>query len=870
MPPAVALIGIITTSAAIIKTGLTIMLALQLIGSVISFAMSIVSMFGSKPKKPSSDPFSRQAQSRTQLVRSAIEPHRWVYGTVKVSGPMIYASSTGADNQYIHLIVPLAGHESAGIDDIFVNEYTATNADLDVDGNCTNGDLKDLLRVKKYLGSPGQTADPTLIAEAKNSEWTTSHVGKGITYIYVRLLWSNDKFGQSGLQNISAIVRGKLVYDPRNGTTVFSNNGILCMLDYLRARDGFGLQADEWDPDHYSAQANICDENVTITSTGTTQKRYVCNGTLTLDQTPPNIVQDLLSCFAGVLTEREGKYWAYAAKYRVPTESLGPDDLSGPLDVKWRAERSELFNIVRGTYVDPNKDWQPGDFPINKVPAYIAEDNGVELYRDIELPFTTDPIQAQRLARLSLEIHRRPITVRWTGNFSSIRFAVMDTLFVTYPPRGWVDKVFRVVDVTINEDMTVEFVLREEDPNSYEISFSDLTAGRTVPTSSLRLPNVVDAPVSLSITEELYITRDGAGVKSRAILSWVKPADPYIREYQIQYRPTGSPDWISVGNSVTLEFWIDDLAPGSYDFKVRSINIRDRASEFTEATFVLDGLLAPPADVAGLRLQAISSLAVLGWTAITDLDVVIGGSIEVRHSPLTSGATWENSTSIADRLSGRETMALVPLKTGTYLVKAVDSSGTLSAAAAAVSTDAATVITYTDATTPIQEDPTFPGTKTNCGVNGSVLELTGSTLWDDIAVNIDSVTDLLDGLGGQATAGTYVFNTTVDLTTVKRVQLRSHVKITLVTAGDLIDTRTQSIDDWLDVDGSTGARGDVIVYARTTPDNPGGAPVWSAWFRCDVAEVSARGIQFKAEMSVEDKSFNIQINELRATVKEVL
>jgi hypothetical protein len=274
--------------------------------------------------------------------------------------------------------------------------------------------------------------------------------------------------------------------------------------------------------------------------------------------------------------------------------------------------------------------------------------------------------------------------------------------------------------------------------------------------------------------------------------------------------------------------------------------------------------------VAGLRLQAISSLAVLGWTAITDLDVVIGGSIEVRHSPLTSGATWENSTSIADRLSGRETMALVPLKTGTYLVKAVDSSGTLSAAAAAVSTDAATVITYTDATTPIQEDPTFPGTKTNCGVNGSVLELTGSTLWDDIAVNIDSVTDLLDGLGGQATAGTYVFNTTVDLTTVKRVQLRSHVKITLVTAGDLIDTRTQSIDDWLDVDGSTGARGDVIVYARTTPDNPGGAPVWSAWFRCDVAEVSARGIQFKAEMSVEDKSFNIQINELRATVKEVL
>lgn len=870
MPPAVALIGIITTTATIIKSGLTIMLALQLIGSVISFAMSIVSMFGNKPKKPSSDPFARQAQSRTQLIRSSIEPHKWVYGTVKVSGPMVYASSTGSGNEYIHLIVPLAAHESAGIDDVFVNEYKATNADLDVDGNCIAGDLSGLMRVKKYLGAPGQVADPLLVAEAKNGEWTTNHVGKGMTYLYVRLKWSNDKFGQSGLQNIAAIVRGKLVYDPRNGTTTFNNNAVLCFLDYLRAKDGFGLAADEWDASHYSAQANIADEDVTITATGTTQKRYVCNGTLSLDATPPNIIQDLLSCMAGVLTEREGMYWVHAAKFRVPTDSFGPDDIAGPLDVKWRAERSELFNIVRGTYVDPEKGWQPGDFPINKVPAYIAEDNGVEMYRDIELPFTTDPIMAQRLARLSLEIHRRPVTVRWTGNFSSIRFAVMDTIYVTYPPRGWVDKVFRVVDVTINEDMTLEHVLREEDPNSYNISYSDLVAGRTVPTSSLRLPNIVDAPVNLNISEQLYITRDGAGVKSRAILSWVRPPDPYIREYQIQYKPSDATDWISVGTSVTLEFWIDDLAPGSYDFKVRSINIRDRASDFTEATVVLDGLLAAPANVANLRLQAISSLAVLGWTAITDLDVVIGGSIEVRHSPVTSGATWENSTSIADRLSGRETMALVPLKTGTYLVKAVDSSGTSSATAAAISTDAATAVTFTDASTPLQEDPTFPGTKTNCGVNGSVLELTGSTLWDDIAVNIDSVTDMLDGLGGQATAGTYVFNTTVDLTTVKRVQLRSHVKITLVAAGDLIDTRTQSIDDWIDFDGSTGARGDVIIYARTTPDNPGGAPTWSAWFRCDVAEVSARGIQFKAELSVEDKSFNIQLNELRATVKEVL
>lgn len=869
MPPAVALIGIVTTVSTIIKSGLTLMLALQLVGGVISFAMSVVSMFGGKPKKPSADPFSRQAQSRTQLIRSSIEPHKWVYGTVKVSGPMVYASSSGSGNQYIHLIVPLAAHQSAGIDDIFVNEYTATNAQIDVDGNVIAGDLNGLVRVKKYLGAPGQVADTLLIAEAKNQEWTTNHVGKGMTYLYVRLQWSNEKFGQTGLQNIAAIVRGRLVYDPRNASTAWSENFALCFLDYLRAVDGLELQSDEWDSDHYASQATTCDELVTITSAGVTQKRYVCNGVISLEQTPPAILQDLLSAAAGVLTEREGKYWLYVAKYRVPADTLTVDDLAGPLDVKWRSERQELFNIVRGTYVDPLKGWQPGDFPINKVPAYIAEDHGIELYRDIELPFTTDPIMAQRLARLSLEVHRRPITARWTSNFSSIRFAVMDTVYVTYPPRGWVDKVFRVVDMTINEDMTVENVLREEDPNSYEISFADLVSGRTVPTSTLRLPNIVDPPDSVAASEELYVTRDGAGVKSRAILTWSRPADPYIREYQIQYKETASTDWVSVGNSVTTTYWIEDLAPGSYDFQIRSINIRDRASAYVTLTKVLDGLLAAPADVTGLRLQAISSLAVLGWTAIQDLDVIIGGSIEVRHSSLTTGATWENSTSIAERLSGRETMALVPLKSGTYLVKAVDSSGTVSATAASISTDAATVVTFTDASTPLQEDPTFPGTKTNCAVNVSVLELTGATLWDDIP-DVNAVTDLIDLLGGQALTGTYVFNTTVDLTTVKRVQLRSHIKITVISASDTIDLRTLNIDDWTDIDGSAGARGDVVVYARTTPDNPAGSPTWSSWFRCDVAEVSARGIQFKAELSVEDKSFNININELRATVKEVL
>ena len=73
---------------------------------------------------------------------------------------------------------------------------------------------------------------------------------------------------------------------------------------------------------------------------------------------------------------------------------------------------------------------------------------------------------------------------------------------------------------------------------------------------------------------------------------------------------------------------------------------------------------------------------VLRWDQSPDLDVRVGGKIVFRHSE--AGTTWPASVSIGEAVPGSATVAVLPLKAGEYLAKAVDSSGIQSAAASAV------------------------------------------------------------------------------------------------------------------------------------------------------------------------------------------
>ena len=102
----------------------------------------------------------------------------------------------------------------------------------------------------------------------------------------------------------------------------------------------------------------------------------------------------------------------------------------------------------------------------------------------------------------------------------------------------------------------------------------------------------------------------------------------------------------------------------------------------------------------------------------------------IRHTPKTSGITWETSTTIVPKVARPASSVSVASRAGTYLVKAEDKLGRQS-------TNAATIVSPVPATDglnvveTITESPSFTGTKTGVEVDGSDLRLSDGDAYLD-------------------------------------------------------------------------------------------------------------------------------------------
>lgn len=207
------------------------------------------------------------------MTRNPIAPRRVIYGQGRYSGPMLFANVSGTDNKYLHIIVALAGHEVAEIGDTFW--FDDKQVDVPYPGNnTTHPTYAPHVLLNKHRGESGQTADGQLLTDIPGV-WTSAHKLEGIAYLMVRLSYDQQVF-PGGIPNITALVRGKKCYDPRDSSTAFSQNPAICLRDYLTNTEyGMRASSDEIDDDSFIAAANICDESVGIaTSINTTAEVY--------------------------------------------------------------------------------------------------------------------------------------------------------------------------------------------------------------------------------------------------------------------------------------------------------------------------------------------------------------------------------------------------------------------------------------------------------------------------------------------------------------------------------------------------------------------------------------------------------------------
>ncbi|MEC4724511.1 phage tail protein [Shewanella sp. D64] len=588
MPPVIIGIAVGVAAAGAVSVGAAI--AIGVAAAAFSYAMT---------PSVSAPSFSNEAYAQQQMLRSPAEARRGIYGRAMVSGPLIFVEESGNDNEYLHLVIALAGHQCDAIEEVYFGDDLAWTPATGMEGQYRNDAM-----VKAHLGDQ-TTADSTLVAQCL--AWTDKHIGYGITYLYVRLKHNNEVF-PNGVPNIKALVKGKRVYDPRldssaggtgshrfddDSTWQWSENWALCVLDYTCFESGVGALPSEVDYVSYASAANDSDQQVEYQSEEF-ERRYCCNGTYNQDTSPASVLEKLLSAGAGMQVYVGGKYHLYAGVYQGPTVvTLNEDDCAGEIDVRPYTPRASLCNAVRGTFVDPDNFYQPTDFSPYESDYYRAQDNDEYIDHDIDLPFTQSNWTAQRLAKLHLEMNRAGMQVTFPCKMIGLSVSVGTVVQLQLPELG-INGTFMVADWVFDYGKPVNLILRESTPAIFDFAMGSYTQRDLA--ANTYLPNPSNVPTVRNLMWQAL----GDDANWQGVLSWSAPGENSSYRYRLEVANTTG-DLVYQANPDIPRDHIPKLDAGSYHISVWAVNMF--ANRSNVAAMLSIGASAPP-PVVGIEVNA--------------------------------------------------------------------------------------------------------------------------------------------------------------------------------------------------------------------------------------------------------------------------
>ena len=810
------------------------------ISVVTSYAMAALA-----PKPPELSSFGGDTSSRGILVnqKDPLSAHDFVYGQVRKGGAITYYETTGTDNKFLHQIIVLAGHELEEIGDIYLNDEVVT---IDGSGFVTSSPWNSKIRINKHLGTDSQAADADLLAESNQID--ANFRGRGIAYLYVRYEYDQDAF-PNGLPLVTAVVKGKKVFDPRTSTTAYSNNAALCVRDYITS--AYGLSDDQVDDVSFSAAANICDEFVGLILGNA--RRYTINGITRADINHGSVFDDMMTACAGTLFWGAGKWKLTVGDYIAPTKTLTLDDLRGPISLSTRVNLRDQFNVVQGTFNNKDSRWIVTDYPSIRGAAFIAEDGGQEQVLDLALPFTTESATAQRLAKLTLYRGREQMTFTADFGLNAFDVEVGEIIALTNPRYGWTEKEFEVVGWSFGAGeagaLTVSLTLRETSEAAFDWNAEETALIQ----NNTNLPSAFStAEVGISLSAELRVANQQV---VGALLIDVTSASPFTDRFEVQYKRSTDTTYTMAGQAAGNRFEAIGVSDGLYDIRARSVSVFGARGPFKTVTnFYVSLFESPPEDVTNFSANVVGNTLHLSWTPVGDLDL---SHYKLRYSPLTSGAEYQNAVDLVKRISRPANTATVPAQTGTYFLKAVDKLGNVSDNATSIVIDTNVAdIDYLNFVASQAEHPDFSGAKTDVVVSsdatGNYLTLDTSILFDSLTGDFDDAAGLFDGGGGNiTTSGTYDFDGYIDLGERYVSRVKTEVGLAFLdyvnsfdSASGLFDAREGLFDG--DVAGSAFDTTSVRTQVSTTNDDPAGTPSWTEYRDFVVGDVNARALRFRA------------------------
>ena len=545
-------------------TGFTAAIGTAAVFSWAAFAISAGFSLVARALTPKPD-LGAQMGGQSVTTRDAAQSRKIIYGRARVGGNIVYLESTGTDNKYLWLVIAVAGHEIDAYESVWFNDDKIWGSSQGYYNNWGN-----VVSISFYKGD--QTAADSGLVAASN-KWTTNHKLLDTAYMVVKMTHDVDKFS-SGLPNISTIVRGKKVLNPSDNSTAWSQNPALCIYDYLRDTK-YGLN--ETAANILTASVNtaktICDQSITLAD-DTTQARYTIDGVIDTGATIKSNIELMIGSMAGRLIYASGQFEIHAGSYVAPAFTVDESQIVGDITVQTKQSRRSAYNGVKGVFLSEEDNYILADYPAQISSAYAVQD-GDPIYLDMALPFTTNNVRAQRLAKLALFRSRQQEAITIPCNLSALRFKIGDNINVTNARLGYNQKVFEVVGYSMGFSaggtMGVDVQAIETAASIWNWAASDEEVFLGGGEVALYNGAVSKPPTNVQVASDSFLADDGT-FNTAFKVSWTNADDAFTDRYLVEWKLTSVSEYFSTTTKSTPAI-INNLQNGEvYNVRVTAIN----------------------------------------------------------------------------------------------------------------------------------------------------------------------------------------------------------------------------------------------------------------------------------------------------------
>lgn len=864
-------IGTIATFIAGGATGTAVYYAAYAL-TYIAISMVTTALITALTPKPDQNPNNSNGLQVNS--KNALAPMQFVYGKVRKGGIITFQEVTGGNNKILHQIISLAGHEIDSVEDIYLNDNTV---------QMSNGSVTSALwgnKIKLYVHDGSQTSATDAFANSTETLATTLHaettttsnfIGKGIAYIYCRFEFDSTIFS-NGVPQVTAVVKGKKVVTTINGvaqTPTWTDNAAWIIRDFIAS--DYGLEDSSIDYATFEEAASVSEDTTVLSDSS---RQYTINGVVQASQNSGTVLQEMMTSLGGTLFWGAGAWRLFAGAFVAPTKILTLDDLRSGISLDTKMSMANNFNAVRGTFIDRDEGYISADYPQINSSAFLAEDNGIESVLDLALPYTTNPIAAQRLAKQMLFRNREQLTLSAEFGLNALNIEVGDFIKFRNDRYGWTtgnEKTFEVTDWKLSPnvdegDLRVSMTLRESSSSAYGFNESD---EQDIINNNTSLLPYYDVPsIGVTVTKEYREVNES--VVNVLVIEATSSAIERVESVIVKYKKTSDTAFKSVGQAILVNegntagrfevVGIDapqvNEPPINYTISVTPVNALGYKGTTITTAFNVSHDTTPPSAPTNLTHLLSGGTAFFNWSPVTALDL---SHYKLYYSSNSSANFGDASTLIkVEKIARPATSVSFPALSGKFFVSAVDKTGNESTTAVS-SVIAGSELPELGTSDTDTENPNFSGSKSNLTVSGGNLFMTSFA-----NANSTGVYDFNHDGNSYFDVGT---SRTVRLSYAITVARKHSDAVNGEVNWDDIpnnwDTWPNNFDTWTDEDAEFTDYA-VVVEARAADTVSNLA---SASFVDASGEIVGRFVEFRATLSNTGPKITPNISALSATVE---